>query len=195
MHTRVILHGGNSSKQSEGNKKFFREILDGIDSETEIVRILCVYFARPQHRWEDSYAGDRSIFCAAAIDAGRKIVTTLATYNTDDFRSNIAESDVIFINGGMKGRLKEMLLTVGLESFRRMVEGKTLVGISAGANLLSKYYYSSVVDGVREGTGFMNIKLLTHYSKDKPEQLNDLRVYGEDIPVIAVAEEEYFIVE
>ena len=113
----------------------------------------------------------------------------------DDFTEKIAGSDVVYINGGMKGHLKDTLLSLGLDRFRQMIDGKTLVGISAGANILSKYYFSMVVDGIREGTGFLNIKLLTHYSEDEPEKLNILKSFGEDLPIVTVAEEEYIVIQ
>ncbi|HEU5004727.1 MAG TPA: Type 1 glutamine amidotransferase-like domain-containing protein [Candidatus Saccharimonadales bacterium] len=189
MRTRIILHGGNSDRSTEKNAKFFKEIVDGVGTNT--VKVLCVYFARPEHRWDDSYEEDKYIF--QRIDTDKDVETELATY--DSFVDQIAAADIVFINGGHRGHLKETLLSIGVERFRQMVEGKTLVGISAGANILSKYYYSSVAQDIREGTNFLNIKLFTHFSEDEPEQLNDLKSYAEDLPVVTIPEEEYLVIE
>lgn len=190
MQTRILLHGGNSTKASDKNEAFYREIIDGVQSDT--VRVLCVYFARPKHRWDDSYEEDQYIF--RRIDTDKEVETKLASDDIDEFIADVAQSDVVFINGGMKGSLKEILLSIGLDQFRHMLAGKTLVGISAGANILSKYYYSMVIDGVREGTGLLGIKLLTHYSEDEPGQLAMLSSYPVDLPVITIREEEYIVI-
>lgn len=189
MTTRIILHGGNAHKRTEKNERFFREIINGIEADP--LRVLCVYFARPEHRWEDSYDEDQYMFRRVADDFDIEIETSLASYDMDDFAEKITESNVIFLNGGMKGHLKDTLLSFGLERFRQMLEGKTLVGISAGANILSRYYYSMAINGIREGTGYLDIKLLTHYSEDEPEKLDELQAYGKDLPIITVREEEY----
>ena len=185
------MHGGNSSNKSDKNERFFQEIINGVESDT--IKILCVYFARPEHRWEDSYAEDQSIF--RALETNKEIETILATYDRDELEDNIAQSDVIFINGGMQGHLKNTLQSIGIERFRRMVAGKTLVGISAGANILARYYYATAAKEIREGTGFLSIKLFTHYSEDESEKLEQLRVHAEDLPIVTIAEEEYLVIE
>ena len=192
MDARIILHGGNAQKRTDKNDKFFTEIIGGVNSD--IIHVLCIYFARPEHRWEESYGEDQYMFHRIADDRGVEIETSLASYDMADFAEKVAESDVIFINGGMKGHLKDTLLSIGMEQFRDMIKDKTLVGISAGANVLAKYYYSSVTGGIREGAGFLNIKLLTHHSEDEPEKLSLLKSFREDLPIVTVAEEEYIVI-
>lgn len=193
MATRIILHGGNSDRNTAKNDKFYAEVIAGIDRDT--IRVLCVYFARPERRWEDSYYDDQYTFRRLEMETGREIQTKLAkSFGTEVFLKDISESDVIFINGGMKGHLKDTLLAIGEKHFRQAIHGKTLVGISAGANVLSKYYYSKVISGIREGTGFLNIKLLTHYSEDEPGQLEALKAYGENLPIVKIREEEYVLI-
>lgn len=193
MNTRIILHGGNADNGSEKNDQFFSEILSGIDKDE--VRVLCVYFARPEGRWEDSYATDESAFRARAIELGKDIETVLATYDMDELIEEITKADVIFINGGYKGHLKSTLLSIGVDKFKEMVHGKTLVGISAGANMLSKYYYSMASGGIREGIGLLKIKLLTHSNdSNASDKLKMLKEYKEDLPIKTVAEEEYVVI-
>jgi peptidase E len=191
MKTTVILHGGNSGKKCDDNDKFFYEIISSTDSD--VVRVLCIYFARPEHRWEDSYAEDQSIFLNLAIDTGREIETKMASYNMDELRDNIKHADVIFINGGLRGHLKETLEQPG--NFPELIAGKVLVGISAGANILSKYYYSTVADEIREGIGLLPIKLITHYDKGMDEQINRLTNYGKELPILKIPEEKYIVID
>lgn len=192
MTTRILLHGGNSNKKSDKNDQFFRAIIEGVDKK--LYRVLCVYFARPEGRWEDSYAEDQSIFRALGIETGIDIETKLATYDMDELVQDIADCDVLFINGGFKGHLKDTLLAIGVDNFRQMIQGKTLVGISAGANILSKYYYSQGADDIREGVGLLDIKLLTHYTPDQYEQMATLEAYKENLPILTIGEEEYIAV-
>ncbi len=190
MSTRILLHGGNADNGGEKNARFFTDILMGVDSDT--VRVLCIYFARPEERWEDSYATDQSSFGARAIELGKDVDTVLATYDMEYLVEEISKADVVFINGGYKGHLKDTLLAIGVERFRQLVEDKTLVGISAGANMLTKYYYSMASGGIWEGIGLLRIKLLTHSNDEEaPGRLSLLRSYKEQLPVITVAEEEY----
>ncbi len=167
------------------NAAFYKEIIDLVDKET--VHVLCVYFARPEHRWQDSYVEDQAQFDAVLTD--KQIVMTLAAY--DSFEQDIEQADVIFINGGMKGHLKEALLQIGVERLRLLTDGKIIAGASAGANMLSRYYYSSAIEGIREGIGFIDAKVFTHYSSEKSAKLEELKAYGDDLPVVVVAEEEY----
>jgi len=194
MNTRVILHGGNADNGSEKNSQFFTEILNGVDKHE--VRVLCVYFARPEGRWEESYATDESAFKVHGIEAGKDVETILATYDMDELIKEITKADVIFINGGYKGHLKSTLLSIGIEKFKEIVQGKTLVGISAGANILSKYYFSMASGGIREGIGLLKIKLLTHSNDgNASDKLKMLKEYKEDIPIEIVAEEEFIVIE
>lgn len=193
MQTRIILHGGNSDRDTDKNNKFYNAVIESIDSE--VVRVLCVYFARPERRWEDSYYDDQISFRRIEREMSREIETKLAkSSDPEDFLRDIAEADVVFINGGIQGNLKETLLTIGEERFFEALQSKTLVGISAGANVLSKYYYSIATQGIREGTGFLDIKILTHYSEHDAKQLEMLKTHGEDLQIVTIPEEEYVIV-
>lgn len=192
MATRIILHGGNADRDTDKNEKFYNEVISGIDSD--VIKVLCVYFARPERRWEDSYYDDQIAFRRLERETGREIETKLAeSSDVDTFLRDIGEVDVLFINGGMKGNLKETLLSIGAQRFWQAVEGKTLVGISAGANVLSRYYYSMATGGIREGTGFLDIKVLTHFFEDEPEKAVALKAYGEDLPIVTIREEEYVV--
>jgi peptidase E len=194
MATRILLHGGNSDRDTEKNEKFYTEIIDALGGD--VIRVLCVYFARPEHRWEDSYYDDQITFLRLEREMGREIKTKLAkSFESETFLHDISQADVIFINGGMKGHLKQTLLSIGADRFWQALDGKTLVGISAGANVLAKYYYSIAAGEIREGTGFLNCKVLTHYSESEDEQLEALKVYGESLPLITIREEEYVVFE
>lgn len=192
MTTKILLHGGNADRDTEKNEKFYNEIINGFEGKA--MKILCVYFARPERRWEDSYYDDQITFKRLERETGLEIETRLAkSADTDDFIQDISWADVVFINGGMRGYLKETLLKIGEKRFWSLLNDKILVGISAGANVLSKYYYSMATGGIREGAGFLDIKILTHYSEHEPEKFETLKKHGEDLPLITIREEEYVV--
>jgi peptidase E len=188
---KVILHGGNANKKSAKNDIFFAEVINSVNKDN--VKVLCIYFARPEERWEDSYAEDQSQFFATAVEAGKEVETKMASYDLAELRELIQNTDVIFINGGRRGRLKTTLEE--LKDFPDLIKDKVVVGISAGANVLCKYYYSSVADAVREGIGLLDINLLTHYMDDETDgtKLKMLKDYKEALPIVKIKEEKFTI--
>lgn len=185
MKTKYILHGGESSKRTQENETFFRTILDLTNKDQ--INILCVYFARPEHRWQESFYEDRIAF--ENVSGSKSLYINLA--EKDTFEEQIKNSDVIFINGGFKGFLREALL--GIESLENILNNKIVVGISAGANMLAKYYYSQGGDEIREGIGLLPIKVICHYSEDKFGQLELLKKYKEDLPIYKIPEESFVV--
>lgn len=189
MKTKFILHGGCTSRDTEENRKFFLETVDSVKSDKVI--ILCVYFARPRQRWEESFEEDKAIFLS--LGSQKKLDIRLATLDKAELIDQIKISDVIFINGGMRGCLKETL--ENLENFPELIKGKVVVGISAGANILAKYYYSSVAQGIREGIGLLPIKTFCHYREEDVKELKELEDYKENLPIYKIPEEKFIAIE
>ncbi len=189
MNTKFILHGGSADRKSNDNKKFFRAIINSVDSN--VVKILCIYFARPEQRWEESFSEDTLAFLSVKED--KKIDLKMAKLETEELIKDIKNADVIFISGGMKGCLKEKLLEV--VDFREIIEGKVVVGISAGTNILCKYYYSNVTKKIREGIDILSVKIFCHYEESMLDELRKLEEYNEDLPAYNVPEEKFIILE
>ncbi len=186
METKFILHGGESSRRTDANNQFYKEIIDSVSSDN--IKILCVYFARPEHRWQESFYEDRYAF--ESVDTLKHIEIQLAS--AEDFREQLIASHVIFINGGFKGFLKEALL--GVNDLKELLHGKVVVGISAGANILSKYYYSQGGQEIREGIGLIPVKVFCHYSAENTEELELLDKHKEKLPIYTIEEEKYVII-
>ncbi|MEI7890497.1 MAG: Type 1 glutamine amidotransferase-like domain-containing protein [bacterium] len=187
MKTKFILQGGNSSKKSDDNEKFFHEIINSVSSET--VKILCVYFARLEDRWEDSFDEDQAIFLNLATKKDLEI--KMAVLEKEELVEQIKNADVVFVNGGRRGCLKETLQN--LENFSELIDGKVVVGISAGANILSRYYYANTFNEIREGVGILPIKLICHYLDEYGEVFEQLDNYKEKLPIYKIEEEKYLI--
>ncbi len=189
MSTLYILHGGESSRNTDANDAFFREILSHCHSASP--QVLCVYFARPRDRWEEAFWEDKLRFSRA--DKKGLATYLRATPDPDDFRQEVIRSDVIFINGGRQGNLKEMLLSV--KDLKSLFEGKIVVGVSAGANLLGIHYYSTVAHEIRHGIGIIPYKIFTHYSSNFEHERDQLNHMDYKSDLITIPEEQYYIVE
>lgn len=187
METKIFLHGGNSSNSSSKNNQFFQSFINSVKKSK--INILCVYFARPMNRWGDSFQEDKQQFLKN--DLGKEIELTIAKLET--LQEQIKKADIIFFSGGMRGNLKEILM--GIDNLEYLLKDKIVVGVSAGANILSTYYYSSVANNVREGIGYLPIKLFAHYTDEKKEELKVLKDYGEDIPTYTIPEEEFVFLQ
>ncbi len=186
---KFILHGGNSDRKTENNEKFFLEIANSVNKEK--IKILCIYFARPEHRWDDSFQEDKLAFLN--LDTEKKFDIEMAKLDAEELRRQIQWADIVYIQGGRKGNLKEKLLELG--NFKELIHGKIVVGISAGANMLAKYYYSNVADTIREGLGILPIKTFCHYNEDNVLGMEKLELYKEKLPIYRISEEKYLVFE
>lgn len=185
--TKFILHGGNSDRKTQDNEKFFLEIANSVPKEN--VKILCIYFARPEHRWDDSFQEDKLAFLNLDID--KKIDIEMASPDIKELREQIGWADIIYLQGGRKGYLKDKLIELG--NFSELIIDKVVVGISAGANMLAKYYYSNVAETIREGLGILPIKTFCHFKEENIDELKQLETYKEQLPIYKIAEEKFII--
>jgi peptidase E len=105
----------------------------------------------------------------------------------------IQTSDCIYIRGGVDEPLKNILSC--LDSFGKLIKGKLVVGSSAGANILSKYYWRNSKNCIEEGLGILPIKVFCHYNETKKESFEQLKNHEEDLPVHTIPETEFIILE
>lgn len=186
--TKYILHGGETSRQSLDNKKFFSKITNDLpDGAT----ILCVYFAREKARWPKAFEQDKLHFSSATQ---QKIFNfLLADDKTYTFIEQIKKADVIYLRGGDTEMLKKSLNKIA--DINELWQGKIVAASSAGVYVLSKYYYTNSKDDIYKGFGILPIKTLCHYTENKSDKLEKLKKYGEDLKVYAIPEEKFFIIK
>lgn len=185
---KYILHGGRTSIPSEDNKQFFNEMITGLE---EPITVLCVYFARNRDEWLKLFEQDKIVFSKASPH--KKYRFSLAEDNKEKFIQQIKITDIVYIRGGRTALLAEALRNV--KDLKDLFKDKIIGGSSAGANILSKYYYSISEDCIREGLGILPIKVFCHYSKDKVEKLNKLKNYNEDLKVYTIPEQKSIVIE
>ena len=187
--TKYVLHGGETSRPSEDNKKFFFEMTNGL---SDPVKVLCVYFSRNKEDWDRLFNQDKESFSSASPTKVLKFAR--AEDDPKIFKEQLQNTDVIYMRGGDTDKLIEALKPI--KNFGKLIQGKVVSGSSAGACALSKYFHTGTAGSkVREGLGILQIKTFVHYAEEKQKDLQDLENRGQEMPVYKIPEEKFFIVE
>ena len=181
--TKFILHGGSTSTPNELNGKFFSEITKDVP---EGGRVLIVYFSRKEEDYDKLFEQDKSNFLNNT--GGKKLKLIIAS--KEQFVSQIKEVDAVYMRGGDTSKLLKVLKQN--PSFEKVIRNKTVAGSSAGAYVLSRYFFSRDTNNVHEGLGVLPIKIACHY-EDQQVTLNKLKEYGDNLEIILLKDYEFKI--
>jgi peptidase E len=186
--TKFILHGGNTGRKTKDNKDFFFEMSADLKNP---VKVLCVYYARPEEDWNRLFKQDQASFSKAAL--AQQIEFERAETNHEIFKEQLENSDVIYIRGGSTEMLLNMLKTI--ENFSDLITDKVVSGSSAGACVLLKYYCIGSKNAfINEGLGILDIKTIVHYDSNNKKLLQDLEKFGDEtLEIYKIPEEKFFI--
>jgi peptidase E len=184
--TKIILLGGGDIV---GNKKryFFNEILEGLSKKKGMILVLVVPFARYKDDWGKIFKKYSKKYNGLKI----KKSFILASPNKEVFKKQVKKSNLIFLCGGGEEPLMEYLKDVKLED----LNNKVVVGVSAGANVFSKYYYSNDRNKIGRGLGLLPIKTICHYNNKRLGRLKKLVKYGNKYISYAIKEGDYIKIE
>ena len=192
--TKFILHGGVTRRRNVRNRNFYAEMLKG---EKEPLKILLVFFARYRKQWKESAAETEMRFRRMSK---KKLIFTIADPNEEKLARQIKENDVIYLAGGWTLGLYRRLKPV--KNLKKLFNGKVVAGSSAGAIVLSKYYYDQDHGRIFDGLGFLPVKMITHYKcrgeyadESGEDKLNLLENHKEKLPIYAIRETEFVVVE
>jgi peptidase E len=186
--TKFILHGGYTGDPSIHNANFYKEMVASLPPP---VKILTVYFAAPKDKWSELLEDDKKKFFK--FNPGLKMEFRLASDNLDTLVNQIRSADTIYIRGGKELLVHEIFKKV--KNLAELFEGRVVAGSSAGANVLSKYFYSNNRKKIMEGTGLLPIKCFVHYSDEKADKLEMLKEYGEDLKIYTIPETEFVVIK
>ena len=186
--TKYILHGGASKKDTDDNKKFFRAITTNLPNSATI---LVVCYMMEGKNWDEVLEADKKTFSRIAPNKNLNLV--LADKQTSAFLNQIKNADAIYMHGGNTHILKEYLDKI--PDLENIWKDKVVVGTSAGALVLAKYWYENDDNTYNIGLGIMPFKLFCHYSDEKSDKLEKLKRFGENIEVRTIAEEKFFTIE
>jgi peptidase E len=185
--TKYILHGGYTNVKNKFNEKFFKEILSDFKTSA---KILLVLFAREQKEWLMLEKREKDHLTKSRPDL--KLEFEIANEKGDILERQIKHADVVFIVGGQNDPLKKILRRVG--NLRYLFENKTVAGSSAGAYVLSKYFYSHEDKGIFRGLGVLPIKVLAHYTARFNKKLEELKNYKEKLKTYALPDTKYAVI-
>lgn len=160
IETRYILTGGNIQSAEDGGKAYCEEVIKG---HGDSVRAVSILFARDRESWDEVIERDNILFGVMVphVNFQNEIGELEA------LPSQINNANVVLIHGGSTSQLLEQLIESDLND--QDLSGKTIVGHSAGAYLLSKYYIEVSDEGkiqLSEGQNHLDIKSVVHYRSD-----------------------------
>lgn len=187
--TKFILHGGFARDANAINDGFFAEIRKDLPQNATI---LVVLFARKDAEQEEIFQ-----FLQGALQKGaaeKRLNFVLATEK--DFIEQLRGADALFLHGGETNKLLAKLKNY--PNFTEAIKGKTVVGSSAGAYVLSKYFHSASQGDIHEGLGILPIKTICHYESPKFEVRDDAIVsmagYPHDLDLVVLKDYEWKVV-
>ena len=192
MKTKFILHGGYTSEENDLNQGYFAEMVKGVSDGG---KILLVYFASKDEGVEEKYQKDSARLLSFAKD--RTIHPVRAT--DKNFIEEVKSSDVIYLRGGDTQKLKTTLDKY--PNFTEVIKGKVISGSSAGAYVLSKYYFTNSLNKVMEGYGCVPAKVVCHYqskihpSPENVDPVNAMEEHDNDLELILLKDYEWVVRE
>ncbi|MGD9276043.1 MAG: Type 1 glutamine amidotransferase-like domain-containing protein [Candidatus Pacearchaeota archaeon] len=188
MTTTYILHGGNTGVPCARNFELYKELARQTPDKG---KILFMFFAIDKEKWEPSLEHNKNSF--QKTKTTKKFNLEIANPKTEKLIEQINSTDTIYICGGNDDWLKKPLEKIN--NLEKLLKGKTIMGCSAGANILSKYFYRNSKQRVENGLGIIPIKVFCHYNKNKKEKLKELKSYGKNFPIYTIPEEDFIILE
>ncbi|MBU0975254.1 MAG: Type 1 glutamine amidotransferase-like domain-containing protein [Patescibacteria group bacterium] len=182
--TKFILHGGESSKPNPDNRYFFRLFTQGLTGK---VKILLNYFSQPEEKWSDKSKQD--ISGIKKNNLGKELDFEIADSNC--FEVQLQDADILHMRGGNIFLLLEQLKKY--KNFFDLIKCKTVIGSSAGAYAVAKYYtlpryyYGQTINRqIQRGLGILDIKIHCHHKPTDQVIVNKLKKSGEDLDIIVL---------
>lgn len=149
--TLYILAGGCDHAYPEYWEKLSEIVLREVASP----RILSCMFASDDHEVSNRFERYKSTFSQYFAQSE----VTFAQH--DEFYEQIKSSDMIYLHGGRTSRLLEAI--PDYDRFKQAVEGKIVIGSSAGANFLSTVCYSPSRKENLRSSGILPVASIVHY--------------------------------
>ena len=157
--TKYVLHGGFSKGGCNNTREFYHEIGKEL-SDGE--RVLSVYFH------VDEASGDEKHQEVLDGFKGNKLEIVVAS--ECDFVEQLKKSSALLMRGGDTIKLSEKLKKYrGLAEIIK--EKKVVAGVSAGAYVLSEYFYTNHADYVDKGLGVLPIRTRCHYVEEDDKKI------------------------
>lgn len=196
--TKYVLNSGGWRNYPNRAKEFFAEVFK--DTGTNPKVLVCL-FAVAREDWDARFASSVERI-KSVLPEGTSPTFELAM--PDTFTKQVADADVVSINGG-----DDRLLMHWLKQFEllKIFDGKTVATSSASSHALSTHFWSADWRMCLDGLGILPIKFLAHYksnygSTDQRGQIDwdaayaELEEYGDPrLPIHAMEEGRFVVYE
>ncbi len=183
MTAKFILHGGfTPGNQKENNSDFYKEILKDAPEKAEV---LIVPFAKDVERIPVTTERVKGEFNQNKHQ--EKLNFDVA--NEKSFIEQIKSANIIYFQGGTSLKLLEALRK--FPNLKDCLDGKTVAGESAGANVLAKFFYSPSAQIVSGGLGILPIKIIPHYKDEFKDVFKDV---GKNLESLFLKEYEHKVI-
>lgn len=152
-----ILAGGNDRTTEGYGERLANELARRVSHPS----LLSCFFAAPESDWPTKSKDWKEWF---SMHIAQPFTYDYAKRAT--FLGQMDTADVIYFHGGDTALLLKTLPDTA--TLKAHFPGKVVIGSSAGANMLSKLYWSSGRGVLGEGRGILDANTMVHYgSKDK----------------------------
>lgn len=152
--------------------------------QTKIAKVLFIPFAKDEADWEKTVQKYQNSILLKLFKENRLSIST-AILNPKTLKKQLRNADILFFSGGSELNLKKLFKKNTIPS-----TDKIIIGVSAGTNFLSKFYFSNDRKKVEAGLGILPIKTICHFSTDKNKKAVLLSV-GKNHPVFPIGNDEY----
>lgn len=190
MPTKYILHGG-LPKNGEYKQDFFDEIVISLPQKN--ITLLYIPFGKAENRKQEIIEKKEKQF--GMFLPAKKTAVLIADNDVQKFLDQTHEADIIYFGGGNTKTMIDFLKQIPQNILTEHLTNKVIVGVSAGANALSKYYFSSHRQQIEEGLGILPIKVFCHYKEENEPQLQELENYKEHLTSFALPEDYFVIIQ
>lgn len=154
--TRYILVGGREL-HPPGGQELCQALAAGL---ARPVRVLSCFFAEPEDTWEEKFNRKGKTFFQKYLGKG----VTVELARPESFERQARKADVIYLHGGDTGSLKTAMAPY--QNLAALFKGKTVVGSSAGAQFLSRLYWTCDRREFGTGAGFVPCAVMVHFGSD-----------------------------
>lgn len=147
-----ILAGGNDLGSVDYGKNLAKEI----EKIVAHPKILSCPFSRSETEWAQIVNEFEGWF-----RANFKTIESYDYAKPETFLNQALLADVIYFHGGFTPKLIEAVKNI--PNLKQLFSDKIIVGSSAGANMLSKNYWSSTLRTPGKGLNFVDANIMVHY--------------------------------
>lgn len=187
--TKYILHGGYTRTDNELNRTFYEEITRDVPDEGML--LLC-YFASREEDNSNRFKEDKERLSGQS--QGKNFTFLMA--NEKDFVEQLKHAHALYIPGGSTPKLLRILKKY--DDFKKKLNGKTVVGSSAGAYAIGRYsvFHDDESGGqIREGFGLLPLRVVCHYESPNlppnPKALSSLKNMAQELDLVLLKDFEW----